>query len=46
MRAAKAWIIAHHIQGLARIVNRPLALALCKVVITYIMLLVLYSTKA
>jgi hypothetical protein len=46
MRAAKARIVAHHIQGLVRIVNGPLASALRKVVITYIMLLVLYDTKA
>jgi hypothetical protein len=46
MRAAKARIVAHHIRGLARIVDGPLASALRKVVITCVMPLVLYGTEA
>jgi hypothetical protein len=45
-RAAKAQVIAYHIQGLARIVHGPPASALCKAVVMYVLPFILYRTEA
>jgi hypothetical protein len=45
-KAAKAQVIAHHIQGLAYTVYSLLAFILHKTVVTYVLFFILYGTEA